>query len=205
MVRLGKWLATLPPQQRADIQIATKCGEFWVYAEKSTYRNHTYKKLRASVEQSKALLQRIDIVQVHAVTSDVLANHVKDIETLFEWALSDGKIQKVGMSISDPDAFDLAVDFPHVSVLQIQHNILKPYPAKKIQHAIDRGITLIINRPFGMGEIAIRGDDEKRKAFQFLLETIPQGIVLTGTKSIEHLQENTMLFDDVKQHLKFNS
>ncbi len=59
------------------------------------------------------------------------------------------------------------------------------------------GITSIINRPLNMG-YAIKNGDTSRleitKAFAFLKNTVPSGIVLTGTGKVEHLKINVSCF-----------
>jgi aryl-alcohol dehydrogenase-like predicted oxidoreductase len=50
---------------------------------------------------------------------------------------------------------------------------------------------LAINRPFGMGRMLYENRElTKAAAFGFILEKRFDGVILSGTKSPEHLQEN---------------
>ena len=47
-----------------------------------------------------------------------------------------------------------------------------------------------------MGEIAAQNSEEaKRKAYSFVVKDIKDGVMLTGTKSVQHLKENLSLFE----------
>jgi aryl-alcohol dehydrogenase-like predicted oxidoreductase len=123
----------------------------------------------------------------------VLSSALPAINRAFDYALSQG-IKKIGMSISDPAVFDNCIDRPNVSSVQIQHNLLHPYSTEKLERAVARGVEVVTNRPLAMGALASDEDEAKIAAFAFIKQTLPIGIVLTGTKSPAHLRENVELF-----------
>lgn len=197
--RLGIWLSQLTEEERGSITVSTKCGEHWNFETDQPYKDYSVEALQASIRQSLRLLGAIDVLQIHGVTPAVLASSLGAIKAAFAYAQEHG-IKKLGMSISDPKAFALALEHEEVQVLQIQHNTLHPYSAEEIQRASDHGVQLLLNRPFGMGQLAQQGEAEKIAAYQFLAETVPSGVVLTGTKSPTHLRENVHLFERALQN-----
>src|SRR5688572_3572047 len=103
-------------------------------------------------------------------------------------------VNKMGVSLSDPTAFGPVAEVAILEVLQFPHNLLTPYDPQLLSHGKKLGKQLIINRPFGMGALALKTQAEKVEAFRFIHQTVNDGIVLTGTKSPAHLQENIELF-----------
>src|SRR6266568_3847215 len=96
--RLGWFLETLPQNIRSQITIATKCGEHWDAKKNVAYVDHSYSSLLRSIDTSLSLLGRVDILQLHKATPNVLKS--KDVHKAFGYARSRG-IKRFGVSLSD--------------------------------------------------------------------------------------------------------
>lgn len=196
--RLGKFYKKLTPEQQSTVTIATKLGEFWNFETGTPYRDFTYEKLQQSLDNSFKLLGRIDILQIHGFTKEIWEKNNLDLEKSFEYAKTLG-VKQFGASLSNPDGAQIVFEKNNWNVLQFPHNILRPYDSKIIEEAISKHKFLVINRPFAMGEVTQQSvEDAKHKAYQFVLKDIKEGVVLTGTKSIQHLKENISLFHSVQ-------
>jgi aryl-alcohol dehydrogenase-like predicted oxidoreductase len=197
--RLGKWFQGLSSQQQAEITIATKCGEFWDFDTQAPYRSYTFEQLKQSIDLSFQRLGRIDILQLHGTTPQVLEDS-EGIHKAFEYAQFLG-VKKLGASISDFAAFPTVVNMREWEVIQFPHNELYPASSELISAALKHHKALVTNRPFGMGELAARDRNGKVAAYRFVLNDILDGIILTGTKSLSHLKENLELFAEAQRSL----
>lgn len=193
--RLGVWLKRLPYEERRMLTVATKMGEYWDFDTQKPFRNYHYDALKRSLDTSMTVLGKVDILQVHGFTREVWENNFETLEKLFSEAKSLG-IRQVGVSLSDQLIASIAVDLP-IDVIQLPHNILRPNDAEVIREAVEKGKRILINRPFAMGEIVQKQDGfaNKVEAFDFIIKDLQEGIILTGTSSQEHLQENLRAFD----------
>src|ERR1035438_1526455 len=70
--RLAGFLATLTPVERAGLRIATKFGEHWDAAKGEPFVDHSFEALARSLDGSLRRLGRIDILQLHKTTPEVL-------------------------------------------------------------------------------------------------------------------------------------
>lgn len=198
--RLGKWLQQLSAEQLQSLTISTKVGEFWNFETHKPYRVYEYNNLVKSIDRSFQLLPKIDILLIHGFTSEVMNNHFDDIKRAFEYAKSKG-IKRCGVSLSDELIAERAIKESSIEVIQLPHNILMPYKTSILQSIQNADKLLVVNRPFGMGKVALDGGLEaKLQAYKFILMEVKQGIVLTGTKSLDHLRENIELFNKAKEN-----
>jgi aryl-alcohol dehydrogenase-like predicted oxidoreductase len=55
---------------------------------------------------------------------------------------------------------------------------------------------VLVNRPFGMGKMLYETAVSKVDAFRFLVQKRFGGVVLSGTKSVTHLEENWKAFQE---------
>src|SRR5687767_4767117 len=71
---LGDFLREIGARRDA-LTIASKMGEHWIDATKSTREDHSFAALRDSVDESLRRLGRIDIMQIHkAMLSNILSD-----------------------------------------------------------------------------------------------------------------------------------
>jgi aryl-alcohol dehydrogenase-like predicted oxidoreductase len=188
--RLGRFLRRLSVEERGRLTIATKFGEHWDPARGEPYADHSYDALRRSLDASIARLGRIDILQLHKTSPAVLQSD--DLKRAWEYATSLG-IPRIGPSVSDAESARLAIADRKYSVIQLPFNQANPGFGEIIEAARGRGIWVAVNRPFAMGAMVHSGAD-KRAAFRFILDRGFTGVVLTGTTSKEHLEENWLSF-----------
>jgi aryl-alcohol dehydrogenase-like predicted oxidoreductase len=181
--RLGRFLRSMAPDQRALVTAATKFGEHWDANAAAPYADHRFDALRHSLDRSVERMGRIDVLQLHKTTAAVsTSDHVG---RAWEYARSLG-IARLGASVSDPESARLAWADPTLSVIQLPYNrqflALAPF--------IRKGKWIAVNRPFAMGA-RVHAD-----AFRFILERRFTGVILTGTTSKAHLRENWDLFQE---------
>lgn len=184
-------------QRFVDVQkqcvISTKMGENWHEATQASTVNHQLDFLKRSIDNSLAALGRIDILQVHKATADVLSSD--DVAKAVEYARTCG-IKQFGASVSDVAAATVASELEWCSYLQFPFNHLNTKLQPIFAIAAKKPLKLLINRPLAMGEIA-SGDGAGsaiNEAFAFIKAQPFEGIVLTGTKSVSHLAENYEAF-----------
>ena len=195
--RLGDWLRTLNQGQRSNITIATKFGEHWRAEDQQSYVDHTYDALRSSLDQSLTRLGQIDVLQLHKTTPAVLLSD--GLKRAWSYARAQG-ITRFGASVSDIESGEMVCGDDAYEVVQLPFNQKNAAFLPIIRLALERGKTVVINRPFNMGEL-IDNDSQKsraeleREAFRFIFDNCPRGLVLTGTKSPEHLEDNLRAFE----------
>jgi aryl-alcohol dehydrogenase-like predicted oxidoreductase len=192
--RIAAFLRDLTPAKRAALRIATKFGEHWDAARAEPYVDHSFDALRRSLDGSIALLGRIDYLQLHKTTPEVLRS--RDLERAWEYAASLG-ITVIGASVSDLESAGLAIADSAYGILQLPFNAAQQTFAGCIARAAGRGMRVAVNRPFAMGRILYENRElTKPAAFAFILGARFDGVILSGTKSPEHLDENWRAFQD---------
>lgn len=203
--RLGDFLNTLSPEKRKNIFIATKFGEHWDKQSQSTYVDHSYKALKESLDSSLIKLGKIDLLQFHKTTPAVLESN--DVRLAINYAKSKG-IKKIGASISDEISGQMAIDDDNIDFLQLPFNENNPKMHPIIQNATRKGKKIIINRPFDTGKLVVNSEAQQSRfqvmigCFEFILKENFEGYILTGTKSIDHLEENVAAFIEAQRGVK---
>lgn len=196
--RLGKFVSSLTSSQREQITVATKFGEHWNFETGTPYTDHSYDALVRSVDQSIARLGKIDILHVHKTTPDVLRS--EDVRRALDYARGQGIIG-FGVSVSDLESGKIVCENDRYSVIQLPFNQQNQKLSEIVDLAQERGKTVVINRPFNMGEILyevgkeLTPEEQRVEAYRFIAHRITtHGIVLTGTKSPVHLRDNIDAF-----------
>jgi aryl-alcohol dehydrogenase-like predicted oxidoreductase len=194
--RIAGFLAGLTAAERAGLRIATKFGEHWDAARGEPYVDHSFDALRRSLDGSVERLGRIDFLQLHKTTPEVLRS--RDLARAWEYAASLG-IMGIGASVSDVESAELAIADPGFGILQVPFNAGQVTFGECIGRAAARGMKIAVNRPFGMGRL-LHEDRELTKAgaFGFILRMRFEGAILSGTKSVEHLEENWRAFAEAR-------
>lgn len=192
--RLGRLLSGLSSEPRSGLRVATKFGELW--RDGAAVVDHSYDALCRSVDRSLHLLGSIDLLQIHKCTSAVLAS--SSVRRASEYARNLG-IRSIGASVSDAEACEMAAQAEFIDAIQLPLNRRRPALAAAAQSARARGKLVIVNRPVDSGHMLVGADGERRAeifrdSFSFLVHQRAADIVLTGTRSASHLQENYMAF-----------
>ncbi len=195
--RLGIFLHSLSPKQRNEVRVATKFGEHWDTRDQAAYTDHSLDALKRSLDQSLERLGKITILQLHKTTPELLRSRV--IARAFDYALEYG-VGQLGVSVGDTASAASALADSRFSVLQLPYNQATPQFHDVVASARECGKELLINRPLQMGNIIAPPQDAEAKreavmsAFNFILQENFDGVVLTGTANLEHLQENMAAF-----------
>lgn len=177
--RLGEFLQTLSPVERDGLNVATKCGETWS-PEGGSSVDHSRSALAASVARSVELLGRVDLLQLHQASVDVLGDPGV-IATLRELRERHG-ISSLGASVKDPAAADAALALGAFTHVQMPVNATRPDLVAWAREHRDL-ITIVGNRPFASGQAL----DHPRDRLTYTAEAVGDGVVLTGTTNAEHL------------------
>lgn len=191
--RLGIFLASISAHERSQITVSTKFGENWDNAVNKPIVDHSYDFLVRSLDKSLKLLGKIDILQIHKTTPDVLRS--ADMAKALEYALRCG-IRILGASVSDEESGRIVCEDHRFGIIQLPYNMDNTKFGGIIDLAVENDKMIIVNRPFNMGQM-IAGDGKRvssEDAFRFVLQKKFKGVVLTGTKSPEHLRENIKAF-----------
>jgi aryl-alcohol dehydrogenase-like predicted oxidoreductase len=192
--RLGRFLGALTAGERSAVRIATKFGEHWDAAKAEPFVDHSYEALKRSLQGSAGRLGHIDFLQLHKTTLEVLRS--VELARAWEYAAALG-ITGIGASVSDVESAGLAIAERAYGILQFPYNKVQQTFAGVLEGAAARGMKVAINRPFGMGRMLYENRElSKADAFGFILEKRFEGVILSGTKSAEHLEENWRAFGE---------
>lgn len=197
--RFGEFLNSLSEVQKRRIKIASKFGEHWDIKTNDTHVDHSYNALCKSIDQSLYRLGRVDILQLHKSTLQVLMS--EDLKRAIDYAKKKG-IKVFGASVSDIQSGYFVCESDIFSIIQLPYNITNTTFEEVIDLAIQKNKYVLINRPFGMGKILYKNTIENSdkilcqiEAYKFILQKKFSGVILSGTKSIQHLQENIESFN----------
>ncbi len=195
--RLGRFLAALDPGERSAVRIATKFGEHWDETRAEPFVDHSLDALKRSLDGSVTRLGRIDFLQLHKTTPEVLTSG--DLARAWQYAASLG-IGAIGASVSDLESAGLALADSRYGILQFPYNATQQTFGEIVDRAAARNMKLAINRPFGMGRMLYENRElTKTDALGFILEKRFDGVILSGTKSPAHLQENWDAFHEARR------
>ena len=192
--RLGAFLRNLPPHVRERLVVMTKMGEHWDDAAGTPYVDHGRDALTRSLDRSLALLGRIDVLQLHKATEEVVDH--PDVQDAFDHARRCG-VACFGASVGTLEAGRRALVTQRFNCLQFPLNDRNQELSPLLEAVESNRGFAIVNRPFAMGA-AVQGSEHREQAgvdaFAFLNRSMKRGIVLTGTGNRAHLVENTRLF-----------
>lgn len=196
--RLGFFLNTLSDAEREKLTIATKFGEYWNKKTHEAFTDHSFIGLKKGLEDSIKRLKKIDVLYLHKTTIESLKS--EEVAKGFLYAKALG-IKKFGASVSDRESAEFICNSDFYTIIQFPYNLGNRKFADIIELAKQKNKTVVINRPFGMGDLLysdeykeLTPEDLKRKAYEFILQKNFNGVVLTGTKSQDHLMNNYKLF-----------
>jgi diketogulonate reductase-like aldo/keto reductase len=158
----------------------------------------------AQIEQSRRYwgVERFDLVQVHTLVA-----WEAHLETLFAMK-ADGRVRHVGISTSEGRRHDLFEEIMRtrpIDFVQLTYNPLdREAEARLLPLAAERGMAVIVNRPFQQGELTRRLESETLPGWaaelgaaswaQFILKFIlahpAVTVVIPATTRVDHVREN---------------
>jgi aryl-alcohol dehydrogenase-like predicted oxidoreductase len=171
-----------------DIVITTKVGEHWVNDQAPPFIDHGFDTMVKSLMSSLNRIGRINILQIHKATEDVIQS--KSVPKLLAYARTIG-IDKFGVSVSTPAAGAAALGTGLFGWIQFPVNSTNNAFVDLLHEMSAANVRAIVNRPLSMGASATT-EAERLSSFSYVLrQALPAGsIVLTGTSSILHLEQN---------------
>ena len=195
--RIGKFLRTLTPSERASLTVATKFGEEWDFEARQPCVDHSYDGLMRSLARSLDRLGSIDVLQLHKTTPEALLSD--DVLRAFESA----GVAESGPSASDAESAAVACT-QRWRMMQIPLNRSTSRLLGFVEPAGAAGMWLAVNRPFAMGRDVVESGERtphqaRVDSFRYLLDLPFRGVILSGTKSAQHLAENIVAFQEAQQ------
>jgi diketogulonate reductase-like aldo/keto reductase len=158
----------------------------------------------AQIERSRAFwgVQRFDLVQVHNLVA-----WEEHLQTLFEMKVA-GRVRYVGITTSEGrrhDLFEQIMRNQPLDFVQLTYNIAdRDAEDRLLPLAADRGMAVIVNRPFRQGALTRRLEGEPLPDWaseigastwaQFLLKFIVSHpavtVAIPATTRVDHVREN---------------
>ena len=191
---LGRFLGQLDDERRRTLVVMTKAGEHWDVERGTSCVDHDRDALCRSIDRSLERLGRIDVLQIHKATRDVVRD--PGVMAALDYASRCG-IATFGASVADVSSGVAALETGAYQALQFPLNIANPALARLLEALRAARGTAIVNRPFAMGGLVTSAADagaQARAAFRFIRDEVERGVVLTGTGKAAHLAENVEAF-----------
>lgn len=188
--RLGAFLKSLAPQDRRAVYVATKFGETWDFGRGLPVTSHSYDALMRSLERSLELLGRIDLIQIHKSTPEVLRSRA--VLQAAQAARQAG-VARIGASVKDLESARIACETPLFGQLQFPLNLQNRTMLGAVALARAAGRLVFVNRPFAEGAL-LAGGITVAGCLGFLAGCAFDGAVLMGTSDAAHLRSNLECF-----------
>jgi pyridoxine 4-dehydrogenase len=182
-----------------DLVIGTKGG--LTHERQGEWLRHGRpENLRASCEASlrRLRVERIDLYQLHSVDPSVpLEESVGALAELQQ----EGKIRHIGLSNVDTRQLAQARDIVPIVSVQNRYNVADRHSEGVLEACERDGIAFIPWFPLGFGELTrgagrvaevaiAHGATRAQVALAWLLQRSPLMLVIPGTSSLEHLEED---------------
>ena len=169
--------------------------------------------LRAGVEENLRSLrvERMDLVNLRLMdadeSGDILAEQLGTLEDLRR----EGKLDLIGISEADAGAVRRALDLVDIAEVQNQYSVVNRSGEDVLELAIEREIAFVPYFPLGsaftggprrlaqdpaVAEVAERRDiSAAQVALAWLLARYERMLLIPGTTSVQHLEENMAVTD----------
>ncbi|HEX4375696.1 MAG TPA: aldo/keto reductase [Steroidobacteraceae bacterium] len=191
-----------------DLLIATKCGLFRSWPKGADYPdmrpNGAPAELRKSTEGSLKRLgvERIDLQQLHRVDPAVpIEDSVGELARL----RSEGKIRHIGLSEVGIEEIERARAVVPIATVQNKYNVADRAYEPVLAHCEKHGIGFMPWFPMGGGRVrsnavvtriaARHGALPAQVALAWLLKRSKNVLLIPGTASVSHLEENVAAAD----------
>lgn len=135
---------------------------------------------------------RIDLFQLHRVDPKV---PVEESVGAINDARIAGKVRLIGVSNVDRDELDRALTVAPIASVQNRFNQGETEHAALVDYTAERGIAFLPYGPLGAHPMKRGAALPAREALAWLLRRSPNVIVIPGTTSIGHLEENFSTWD----------
>ena len=136
--------------------------------------------------------ERIDLFQLHRVDPETPVE--TSVAALAE-AQADGRIRHIGLSNVTRAQLDRALAVAPIASVQNRFNRAETEAAALVDYTAEKGIAFIPYGPLGANPMQQGAKLAARDALAWLLKRSPNIIVIPGTTSIAHLEENLGAWD----------
>lgn len=130
---------------------------------------------------------RIDLFQLHRVDPET---PIEISVAALADAKADGRIGHIGLSNVTRDDLDRAMSVAPIASVQNRFNMADTSNADLVDYTAAKGIAFIPYGPLGAHPMRSGATLEPREALAWLLRRAPNIIVIPGTTSISHLEQN---------------
>lgn len=135
---------------------------------------------------------RIDLFQLHRI--DPRTPIEISVAALAE-AQSDGRIAHIGLSNVDRETLDRALAVAPIASVQNRFNMAETDASDMVDYTASRSIAFIPYGPLGANPLQRGAKLKPQQALAWLLKRSSNIIVIPGTTSIAHLEENWRAWD----------
>ncbi len=132
-------------------------------------------------------VEKIDLFQLHRVDPNIPIE--ESVAALAE-TQADGRIRHIGLSNVDQGQLDRALTVAPIASVQNRFNSAETTDAELVAYTNERGIAYIPYGPLGANPMQQGAKLSPASALEWLLAYSPNIIVIPGTTSVAHLQEN---------------
>ena len=139
---------------------------------------------------------RIDLFQLHRVDPDT---PIEDSVAALAEARADGRIGHIGLSNVSREQLDRALAVAPIASVQNRFNMAETDAGDLVDYTAENGIAFIPYGPLGANPMQHGAKLEPREALAWLLRRSPNIIVIPGTTSIAHVEENWGAWDIVDE------
>lgn len=176
-----------------NVVIATK-GGVDKFAPDQIVTDGRPKTLAAQIDAALTSLkvERIELFQLHRVDPKVA---IEESVGAIEAARTAGKVRFIGLSNVDREHLDRALAVAPVASIQNRFNEAEREQDSLVDYAAEKGVAFIPYGPLGAHPMKQGAALPARQALAWLLNRSPNIVVIPGTTSIAHLEENVAAWD----------
>ncbi|MEM1405032.1 MAG: aldo/keto reductase [Pseudomonadota bacterium] len=143
---------------------------------------------------SNLRVDQIDLFQLHRVDPNT---PIEESVGALEDARSAGKIRFIGLSNVNREELDRALSVAPIASIQNRFNQAEVEQSDLVDYTAERGIAFIPYGPLGAHPMRKGAALPAQEALAWLLRRSPNIVVIPGTTSIVHLEENARAWDFV--------
>ncbi|GAB5412502.1 MAG: aldo/keto reductase [Congregibacter sp.] len=137
---------------------------------------------------------RIDLFQLHRVDPQIA---IEESVGAIEDARRAGKVRMIGVSNVSRNELDRALATAPIASVQNRFNRNETAHSELVDYTAEKGIAFLPYGPLGAHPLKQGAALPAQEALAWLLKRSPNMIVIPGTTSIKHLQENARTWDSV--------
>ena len=153
--------------------------------------------LHREIDDALVNLRRssIDLFQLHRIDPET---PIEESVSALEEARQDGRIQHIGLSNVTREDLDRALGVAPIASVQNRFNMAETSDSDLVDYTASKGIAFIPYGPLGANPMRDGATLAPKEALAWLLSRSDNIIVIPGTTSRVHLEENMTAWDLVK-------